>query len=446
MFVRRRAGPRTDRRVSPRWSRAVPPPAAAPRGRRRAVPPASVPRRARPGPRVGRRVHDVAGREAVELQLRVGPRSRPRGGGQQLADRLEQALPVRPPVRPQVHADMAADGREAGVRDEVEGRVVPAAGAGEFLGLGAVGGDLRVDALGSRGENGAPGQVPVAGRVREGGELHVVERAVVVGGGALLGAEGAVQQPVAEVRVPGAHGGAVGPRPAGRAGVEDRDGIQDAGVGLREVDDADGPAVVPAGDELPVVQVRVHPGGRGEEPGAQDVGGLLGVLLPAGVVPGEREVVRGVEDLLDVLAVGAGVDLGVALPVALDVRAAPRVVGGRGLRGPPVRGLAEVVVDVAAGGGLRLVDDRPGALVQPAVGPRREAGDRVPQSGVAVVQADLRPLQPGAVEDRGGRGLRCRAAFVGRGGRDDGGREGDHGRQDHARTGSSTHRALRSDM
>jgi len=58
----------------------------------------------------------------------------------------------------------------------------------------------------------------------------------------------------------------------------------------------------------------VHLRGRVEEPGAQDLVGLLGVALVAGVVPGQREVVRRVEDLLHVLAVGSRVDLGLRCP------------------------------------------------------------------------------------------------------------------------------------
>lgn len=280
--------------------------------------------------RVGRRVDDVARREAFELQLGVRPGGGACSGRQQIVDGLEQALPLRPFVRPEVHTDLFTDGGQARVGDQVERRVVPAARTRQFLGLAAVRRDLRVDSLRTGIEDGLPREAPVAGGERETGDLHVHERAVVVLGGRLLLAEGRVDQPVQEVLVPGPHPRAVTAGPARGSGAEDREGVKDAGVLLREVDDPDGTALVLAGDELPMVEVRVHPGRGVDEPGPQNPRRVLRVLLLARVVPGQAERGGGVEDLPDVGTVGAGVDLGVPLAVALDVRTAPGV--GVGLR------------------------------------------------------------------------------------------------------------------
>ncbi|MBT2394113.1 hypothetical protein J7E87_33090 [Streptomyces sp. ISL-1] len=54
----------------------------------------------------------------VELELGVRPAGSPGRAGQQMADRLEQALAVRSFVRPQADADMLADVGEPGVRDQ----------------------------------------------------------------------------------------------------------------------------------------------------------------------------------------------------------------------------------------------------------------------------------------------------------------------------------------
>ena len=136
------------------------------------------------------------------------------------------------------------------------------------------------------------------------------------------------------------------------------------------------------------------------DPGVQF--GAPGVLRVAGEVPREREVVDRGPRMVPFRVVTDLVNVRVALPVALHVRA------GRGGAGPPVRRLAVVVVPVAAGGWSLLVDDRPGPGREIRVRGLRQPGQVGAQRAAAAALGEGVPDgdQAGAVDDDGRRRLR----------------------------------------
>src|SRR5205814_1225053 len=202
--------------------------------------------------------------------------------------------------------------------------------------------------------------------------LQILEGAVVVGRLALRLAQAGGAVPLLEGLEPAHHAGVVGRAPAGRAAVQQRQPVDDLGDGLRRLDD---PFLAPgrrARHDLAELHVRVHPGGRVEEPGADVQLGALRVGRFAGVVPGQGQVVDRVPGVRPGGQVAGRGDRRAPLPVLVDVRAAVRGVRVR----PVVRGEAVVVVLVLADR-RGLVHDRPGAggqLLVRAGGQGREGG------------------------------------------------------------------------
>ncbi len=123
-------------------------------------------------------------------------------------------------------------------------------------------------------------------------------------------------------------------------GLEDGDGARDFDE-MECVDDADAAAFVEAEDGLRVLEVGVHARGGIDEPGAEMLCGVGGVLALAGELPccGQRGDLNAEADEGFAMGVEVG---GIGEAVALDVRAA-----GVGGVGPPVVALGEIIVRAA---------------------------------------------------------------------------------------------------
>ena len=242
-------------------------------------------------------------------------------------------------------------------------RVTESQRAPQLLWLTAVGLYLRLDALFVELSQTLVHHLLVAHIVRIGDHLHVASSSVVVALITFLDALWTGENPVEECREPSLQGLRVLLRESigtfqqlhAIEHLHKRIGIDDPIAATF--------AVVETGNNLCVVQVRIHARVLIEEPHAQQLRSLLGIALVATEVPGQRERRHTGSHLLQLWAVEL-FQLGIRHSVATDVG---QPVGLRGV-GPEVAAQTQVVVLVATGGSLLLHHHRQRSLLHAGIG------------------------------------------------------------------------------
>ena len=315
---------------------------------------------------MGRRAPDDTEhrRGAPAADLLVRPLlARAEGIWGQVENRRADRPAVARAVVPQIDADAVAERRELREPVEVPTAVAPRVRPRELQRLPPIGLDLDRDALLLGALERLAREVPAIEKQRVRRELQIVVRPVVVLRHGFVAAVAALLHPRDESCEPCLDRAIVVRRPR-TARLEQPHGIHDAseGAGLDQPDAAPG---VDAGNELRVLQVRVHARRGIQKPRAQQRRRLRRVAFfrtcpaEAGLrrrrsdIERERQRVNAVRHSVEGAVIGDLVQLRVALAVAADVRKAVRTFR----IGPEVRRLARVVVFVAARRRHRLVDD-----------------------------------------------------------------------------------------
>jgi hypothetical protein len=199
---------------------------------------------------------------------------------------------------------------------------VQGARARELVRLTAVGSDLLVDASARIVGDYTACEGGVTDEQRQGHDLGIVPRSVIVRLAPFVAAVGAREQPV-EIRT--------GPRDhriAMRAGppgcVVEQPECVDELRHVTRIDDSNAPAFGDARNGLREAQVRIHSCRGVDEPGVEQSAGVLAIACVAGEEVGEGEALHGVDHRLEANAVVIEPALGIHEPIAPDVRHAPR--------------------------------------------------------------------------------------------------------------------------